>query len=158
MPNPAECFRARHPRTALAPYPGPSRAPAFVTIPDNAVGVSGMTAAEAIKRIQYHSREGACEKIEIADFGELRSVIPAKAGIDFSRWNKTLAWVPAFAGTTLRAGFQAFQPTRRFFHTLEGGIHFSCWNKTLAWAPAFAGATLRRNCPQEVLRRRVHRI
>jgi len=31
----------------------------------------------------------------------LRSVIPAKAGIYFSRRNKTLAWVPAFAGTTL---------------------------------------------------------
>ena len=31
-----------------------------------------------------------------------RSVIPAKAGIHFSRRNKTLAWVPASAGTTLR--------------------------------------------------------
>ena len=38
----------------------------------------------------------------------LRSVIPAKAGIHFSRWNKTLAWVPAFAGTTLRPGFNRF--------------------------------------------------
>jgi len=47
-----------------------------------------------------------------------RSVIPTKAGIDFSRWNKTLAWVPAFAGTTLQPGFQ---PGSRFFHTLFRG-------------------------------------
>jgi len=32
-----------------------------------------------------------------------------------------LAWVPASAGTTLRAGFRAFQPIRRFFHTLLRG-------------------------------------
>ena len=47
-----------------------------------------------------------------------RGVVPAKAGIHFSRWNKTLAWVPAFAGTTLQPGFQ---PGRRFFHTLFRG-------------------------------------
>ncbi len=37
-----------------------------------------------------------------------RSVIPAQAGIHFSHWNKTLAWVPAFAGTTLRPRFNRF--------------------------------------------------
>jgi hypothetical protein len=30
--------------------------------------------------------------------GAIHHIIPAKAGIHFSRWNKTLAWVPSFAG------------------------------------------------------------
>ncbi len=60
------------------------------------------------------------KKSKLQTSARLRSVIPAKAGIHFSRGNKTLAWVPAFAGTTLRPGFQAFQPIRRFFHTLCG--------------------------------------
>jgi len=42
------------------------------------------------------------KKSKLQTSARLRSVIPAKAGTHFSRWNKTLAWVPAFAGTTLR--------------------------------------------------------
>ncbi|MGB9166889.1 MAG: hypothetical protein WCC41_20975, partial [Rhodomicrobium sp.] len=33
----------RHPGRAVAPYPGSQKALAFVTVPDNAFGVSGMT-------------------------------------------------------------------------------------------------------------------
>jgi len=46
----------------------------------------------------------------------VRSVIPAKAGIHFSCWNKILAWVPAFAGTTLRPAFHTLMSGR------EGGF------------------------------------
>src|SRR5271157_5336421 len=70
---------------------------------------------------ERHSRERACEKIAPGTFARCTAVIPAKAGIHLSCQNKLLAWVPASAGTTLRAGFQAFQPIRRYFHALEGG-------------------------------------
>jgi hypothetical protein len=33
LATPPDANRARHPGTALAPYPGSQRAPAFVTIP-----------------------------------------------------------------------------------------------------------------------------
>jgi len=51
----AEGFRARHPGTALAPYPGSQQAPVFVTIPDNASAISGMTPlSEPTRRIWYY--------------------------------------------------------------------------------------------------------
>ncbi len=54
--NPAECFRGVIPENALAFIRDrKKRRPSFVTIPDNAFGVSGMTPAdgEAIARIRY---------------------------------------------------------------------------------------------------------
>ena len=47
---------------------------------------------------ERHSREGACEIIEIATFAKLRSVIPAKAGIPLSSWNKLLYGSPPARG------------------------------------------------------------
>jgi hypothetical protein len=60
----------------------------------------------------------------------------SKAGIHLSSWNKTLAWVPAFAGTTLRPGFQ---PVRQFFHTLEGGNPFHPLEQDLSVGPRLRG-------------------
>ena len=40
IPNPVECFR--HPGTGL-PVPGSQQAPAFVAIPYDSFGISGMT-------------------------------------------------------------------------------------------------------------------
>jgi hypothetical protein len=51
--------------------------------------------------------------------GAIHHIIPAQAGIHFSRWNKTLAWLPAFAGTTLRPGFNRFAD---FFTRSHAGI------------------------------------
>ncbi len=59
------------------------------------------------------------KKSKLQTSARLRSVIPAKAGIHFSRWNKTLAWVPAFAGTTLRPGFNRFAD---FFTPSKAGL------------------------------------
>ncbi|MGB8868647.1 MAG: hypothetical protein WCC96_05320, partial [Rhodomicrobium sp.] len=47
-----ERFVNRHPGTVLAPYPGSARAPAFVTIPDNAFRGSGMTKDAFVKRLE----------------------------------------------------------------------------------------------------------
>jgi hypothetical protein len=42
------------PEGCKAPYPGSQQAPAFVTIPDNASGISGMTPrSEPLSRIWY---------------------------------------------------------------------------------------------------------
>jgi hypothetical protein len=63
--------------------------------------------------------EGACEEIEIADFGETPQRHSREGGNPFIKLEQAFIWVPACAGTTLRPGFQ---PVRLFFHTLEGVV------------------------------------
>ena len=63
-------------------------------------------------------REGACEKIELAAFGKTSQRHSREGGNPFIKLEQALIWVPAFAGTTLRPGFQ---PGRRFLRTLLRG-------------------------------------
>ena len=76
---------------------------------------------QAFRLVGIDSRLRACEEIEYHVCGTSAAVIPAKAGIHFSRRHSTLAWVPASAGTTLRPGFQAFLLAQRFFYMLIRG-------------------------------------
>ena len=62
---------------------------------------------EPTRRRVFPAKERV-KKLKLQVSGKFRSVIPAKAGIHLSRWNKKLAWVPASAGTTPQPGFQAF--------------------------------------------------
>ena len=51
-----------------------------------------------------------------------RSVVPAEAVTHAKSLFQIDKWLPAFAGTTPRREFPAFQLIRRFLHTLEGGV------------------------------------
>jgi hypothetical protein len=67
---------------------------------------------------EMDSRLRACEKIGIAGFWKTPQRHSREGGNPFIELEQALIWVPAFAGTTLRL---AFQPVRRFFHTLLRG-------------------------------------
>jgi hypothetical protein len=64
---------------------------------------------------------GACGKIEIAGFGKTPQRHSREGGNLFQPMEQDLIWVPACAGTTLRPGFHASRPVRRFIHTLLRG-------------------------------------
>ena len=88
--------------------------------------VAASTAVTVIKKQVLHgfavgSRLRACEEIEIAGFGNTPQRHSREGGNPFQPMEQDLRWDPACAGTTLRPEFQAFQPVRRFFHTLLRG-------------------------------------
>jgi hypothetical protein len=65
-----------------------------------------------------HSRERACEKIEIASFGKTPQRHSRESGNPFLNVEQALRWMPAFARMTLRPGFLS---SHQYFHTLESG-------------------------------------
>ena len=69
-----------------------------------------------------NSRLGACEKIEIADFGETPQRHSREGGNPFQPLEQALRWVPAFAGTTLRPGFKRFSQFVDFFTRSFAGM------------------------------------
>ena len=85
---------------------------------------------------ERHSREGACEIIEIATFAKTPQRHSREGGNPFIKLEQALIWVPACAGTTPRPGLQ---PGRRFLHTLEGGNTFIALEQPTSMGPRLQG-------------------
>ncbi len=117
------------------------------------IGIAGFW-----KTPQRHSREGgnpfikleqafiqafiwvpACERVKkskLQTSARLRNVIPAKAGIHFSRWNKLLYGYPP---SRVRRCGRHFNRFGDFFTRSKAGIHLSGWNNILDWSAPSRG-------------------